>query len=60
MADKVIDSLDSWRIDKFDRVIKILSHGCFRIGPVSSLWSITTLSNASGSYRHSGLIYGPM
>jgi len=49
-----------WRIGKFDRMIKRLSHGCFHIGPISSPLSTTILGYAMGSYRHSGLIYGPI
>jgi len=49
-----------WRIGKFNRMIKRLARGCFDIGPISSLQSITTLGYASGRYRCSGLIYGPI
>jgi len=41
-------------------MIKRLWHGCFHIGPISIPRSITALGYASGSYRHSGLIYGPV
>jgi len=39
-------------------MIQMLSRGCFHVGPLSSLRSITTLGYTSGSYRRSGFYTG--
>jgi len=43
-------------------MIKRSSHGCFHIGPISSPRSTSALATAtaSGRYRRSSLIYGPI
>jgi len=43
MADKVIDSLANRYVQSYD---KELTHGCFLIGPISSLLSTVTDARA--------------